>query len=242
MNRMIRPILPYFLAAFLFSLFINTLYLTFPLYMLAVYSRVLDSFSIATLKSVTLMALAALLVFGILDVLRSRLLTRAGIRIHRLLSRPVMKEMIQALSQPQGEGYARGMQDIDTLRQFFSGNAMTAFFDIPWIFIYLFVIFLIHPMLGLTAAFGAAAVLAMGLAQARLVRQPYEAAGRRLGKEQLIRAAGTRTAEEVTAMGMAGGLATRTGPTGFTTASLPRAGVLPSLCRWRFSGPAPHWF
>ena len=93
----LRSCFKYFFFAGLFSLFINTLFLTFPLYMLAVYTRVLDGYSMPTLYALTFLALVALSVLGCLDFFRSRLLVKAGIKLDELLSHKVLKSMLQDL-------------------------------------------------------------------------------------------------------------------------------------------------
>ena len=192
----------YFVFAGLFSLFINTLHLTFPLYMLAVYVRVLDSFSFATLYVMTAMALCALLVMGLLEFLRSRLLVRAGINLDRLLTRRALKQMLADLCQADNDGYTRALRDIHTLRNYLGGNAIFAFFDVPWILIYLLVIYLVHPVLGMTATAGAVVIFLMGLLQGRLTEDKTRKAGEvnQQGKHWLETS--FRAARELHCMGM----------------------------------------
>ncbi len=94
MIRYLRSCIKYFVFAGFFSLFINTLYLVFPLYMLAVYSRVLDSYRFSTLYAITVLALVALMVLSALDLFRSRLLVRVGVKLDQLLTRPVLRQML----------------------------------------------------------------------------------------------------------------------------------------------------
>ncbi len=155
----------------LLSLFINTLYLTFPLYMLGVYVRVLVSYSMPTLTAFTVLALFALLVLGILDFIRSRILVKAGVKMDELLSRRVLKTMLADLARVGTEGYTKGLQDVNTLRNYLAGNNIFAFFDVPWIFIYLAVIFLIHPVLGMTATAGGFILLGVGVVQTLITRR-----------------------------------------------------------------------
>ncbi len=176
MRRYLRPCLVYFVFAGFFSLFINSLYLVFPLYMLAIYSRVLSSFNFSTLYAVTALALIALLVLSCLDLLRSRLLVRAGVKLDHLLTRPVLRQMLKDLARVDSTQYNRGLQDINALRNFLGANAIFAFFDIPWIFIYLWVIYLVHPVLGMTATGGAVVILVIGLLQTKLTRKQGTAA------------------------------------------------------------------
>jgi PrtD family type I secretion system ABC transporter len=178
MRLYLKQCVTYFVFAGVFSLFINTLYLTFPLYMLAVYVRVLDSFRFSTLYVMTAMALCALVVMGLLECFRSRLLVRAGIRLDRLLTRRSLKQMLADLCLPENTGYAEALRDINTLRNYLGGTAVFAFFDVPWIFIYLGVIFLVHPVLGMVATAGAGLILLLGLLQGWLTSEKTEQAGK----------------------------------------------------------------
>jgi len=207
MTGYLRACLKYFVFAGVFSLFINTLYLVFPLYMLAVYTRVLDSYRFSTLYAITAMALVALMVLSALDLLRSRLLVRAGVKLDELLTRPVLRQMLLDLSRVDSTQYTRGLQDINTLRNYLGGNAIFAFFDVPWIFIYLGVIYLVHPILGLTATGGAVIILVMGLSQMMLTREDTARTQEvnQAGKQWMN--IGFRTAGAMESMGMAGNVA-----------------------------------
>jgi PrtD family type I secretion system ABC transporter len=202
MRRYLRPCLIYFVFAGFFSLFINTLYLVFPLYMLAIYTRVLGSFNFSTLYAVTALALIALMVLSGLDLLRSRLLVRAGVKLDGLLTRPVLQQMLKDLARVDSVQYSRGLQDINTLRNYLGGNAIFAFFDIPWIFIYLGVIYLVHPVLGMTATGGAVVILIIGLLQMVVTRKQSAQAQvfYQQGKQWVD--TGFRTAEALETMGM----------------------------------------
>lgn len=198
----LRSCYRYFLFAGFFSVFINVLGLTFSLYMLTVYTNVLPSHSFPTLYVTTAMALVALAVLGILEFCRSRLLVRAGIKLDALLTRRVLKDMLRDLCLVDSIKYKDGLKDINTLRNYFGGNSIFAFFDVPWIFIYLWVIYLVHPILGMTATAGGIVVLIIGLLQDGLTRKENrQAAGfNRQAREWL--ATGFRTARELQSMGM----------------------------------------
>jgi len=198
----LRACFKYFFFAGVFSLFINTLYLTFPLYMLAVYVRVLDSYSFSTLYAMTAMALAALLVLGLLDLFRSRLLVKAGIKLDGLLSPRVLKEMLKDLCRADSVKYTQGLRDINTLRNYLGGNSIFAFFDVPWIFIYLGVIYLVHPILGMTATGGAVVIFIVGLLQNGLTKKDLTRANalNTQGRQWALKS--FRTARELQSMGM----------------------------------------
>lgn len=192
----------YFFFAGLFSLFINTLKLTFSIYMLAVYDNVLDGNKFSTLAAVTVLALAALVTWSGLEFIRSRLLVRAGIKLDALLSRRVLKDMLQDLCRADSERYTKGLADINTLRNYLGGNAIFAFFDVPWIFIYLWIIYLVHPILGMTATAGAVVILMLGLLQSGLTKKDLAQAGtlNSQGKQWIMTS--FRRAGELQTMGM----------------------------------------
>ena len=202
MKEVLKKCWFYFVFAGIFSLFINTLYLTFSLYMLAVYDNVLASYSMSTLWVITAIALAALIVLGLLDLLRSRLLVRAGVRIDEMLSRRVLKEMIRDLCRTDSLKYQDGLKDVNLLRNYLGGNSIFAFFDAPWIFIYLGIIFLVHPGLGFTAAAGGVVSLILGLLQNRLTRKDNVDAAKYQSRNQAFLAKSFRMAGAVRSMGM----------------------------------------
>lgn len=198
----LRSCVKYFLFAGLFSLFINTLHLTFSLYMLTVYRNVLGSHSFPTLYATTVLALVALIVMGSLEFCRSRLLVRAGVKLDELLSRRVLKDMLRDLCRADGMKYNQGLKDINTLRNYLGGSSIFAFFDVPWIFIYLWVIYLVHPILGLTATAGAVVIFIIGLLQISLTKKDIEKVGffNNQGRQWL--STSFRTARELQSMGM----------------------------------------
>ncbi len=208
MAYFLRKCSNYFLFAGIFSLFINTLYLTFPIYMEAVYVRVLESSSFSTLYTITIGAVLALVVLGILDFLRSRILVKVGIKMDDLLGRRVLKDMLRDSSRIDTPQYTQGLSDINVLRNYFAGNAIFAFFDVPWIPVYLGVIYLIHPVLGLTAAGGAAVILILGLLQNFLTKHEFKKINELKGVERRFLLKSLRNAEMLKSMGMLGSTAT----------------------------------
>jgi PrtD family type I secretion system ABC transporter len=206
MKRFLKKWLKYFVFAGVFSLGVNILYLTFPLYMLAIYDRVLSSFSVPTLITLTAGALFALLVLGCLDLLRSRLLVQAGVAMDESLSPTVLKEMLKDSARIQKQGYAGGLRDVNTLRNYFAGNAIFSLFDLPWTPIYLAVIYMMHPVLGLTATAGAVAIFLLGLLQDFLTRKRYDQS-QAIGREsQQYITSSLRHAEVARSMSMIGGI------------------------------------
>src|SRR5215510_3611777 len=94
----LRTCRSYFLSVGIFSLAINLLYLASPLYMLQVYDRVISSSSVVTLVMLTIALIVSLAALAALDVVRARVLTRASIRLDRLLAGRVVTAIIDSSS------------------------------------------------------------------------------------------------------------------------------------------------
>src|SRR5204863_10156193 len=106
-----------------------------------------------------------------LDAVRARVLTRASIRLDRLMAGRVVAATVDKTSRG-APARSQPLRDFDTFRQFITGMGIHAIFDLPWAPIYIAVIFMLHPLLG-GFAFGAAVVLiCMAFLNERLVRPP----------------------------------------------------------------------
>ena len=165
-----------FVSVGLFSIFVNILMLTGPLFMLQVYDRVLTSRSEATL--ITLIGIVAFLflMMGILDHARGRVLARAGARLQaRLDSRVLQAILTRAIAPAERSRPATGVRDLEAIQCFLSSSGPFAFFDAPWTPVFLCVLFMFHWMLGALAVFSGALLLLIALInQARTARLQRE--------------------------------------------------------------------
>ena len=192
-----------------FTAAINLLQLTGPLFMLEVYDRVLPGRSVPTLVAIGILALVMFVFQGLLDVLRSRVLVRIAGSVDETLSPRVfdlaaklpLKAITPASFQP--------VHDLDRIRSFMSTVGPAAFFDLPWMPLYLGICFIFHPLIGWAATVGGLILIAITVATEFLSRQPArDAAGAADGRVGLAEAS-RRNAEVVQAMGMAGRLGAR---------------------------------
>ncbi|MDE2759425.1 MAG: type I secretion system permease/ATPase [Paracoccaceae bacterium] len=153
-----------FLAVGFFSIFVNILMLTGPLFMLQVYDRVLTSRSEATLVTLVVITAFLFLMVGVLDYARGRVLARAGARFQARLDARVFKAVLtRSIAPAERARPAMGVRDLETIQRFASGNGPFAFFDAPWTPIFLCVLFLFHWLLGLLAVFSGLLLLALAL-------------------------------------------------------------------------------
>ena len=192
-------------------MFVNVLQLTFSIYMLQVYDKVLTSYNLSTLAVITIAAVVALVVLAMLEWIRSRLLVRAGIEFDRMLSLPVLNENLKNATVPAGGAAPKqgNLRDVQMLRNFLGGNAVFAFFDVPWMPIYFALIFILHPDLGLVAVFGGVMVFILGYLTERFTRKRLESATMLNAHAGNFLGATMRNASIVRSMGMINNVAGR---------------------------------
>ncbi|RUX20175.1 type I secretion system permease/ATPase [Mesorhizobium sp. M2A.F.Ca.ET.042.01.1.1] len=199
-----------FVSVGLFSGMLNVLMLAGSLYMLEVYDRVLPSRSLPTLVGISILLVILYCGQAFLDFVRARVLVRIGGALDEALGHRVYTSMLRLPLKAGRQGDSlQPMRDLDSVRGFLSGMGPTALFDLPWMPIYLVIIFMFHWVLGVTALLGAAVLVVLTLLAERLTRQPVSAATSSGNRRGGLITAGTRNAEVVAAMGMAGGLASR---------------------------------
>lgn len=129
MQEFLRSCRYFFGYAFFFSMFVNILQLTFSIYMLQVYDKVLTSYNLSTLAVITLAAVICLVVLALLEWIRSRLLVRAGIAFDNMLSATVLSMNLKhAAAVPGGAGSRGNLRDVQQLRNFLGGNACFCLF------------------------------------------------------------------------------------------------------------------
>jgi ATP-binding cassette subfamily C protein EexD len=220
-----------FLFAGFFSLFINLLMLAPALYMLQVYDRVLNSQSESTLVLLTILLAGLFVVMGGLEVVRSRILVRVGARLDVLLNERLFGAVFERTLRGQGSATAQPLTDLATVRQFLTGNGLFAFFDAPWVPIYIAVLFVMHPWFGWLTVGGALILLALAIANELATQKPLGAANHMAVAAGNFTATNLRNAEALEAMGMLGSIRQRWAERHKTMLSLQavasdRAGVL----------------
>ncbi|MDZ4137142.1 MAG: ABC transporter transmembrane domain-containing protein, partial [Paracoccaceae bacterium] len=162
-----------YLSVFVFSLFVNLLMLTGPLYMLQVYDRVLGSRS-----EETLIALSALVVFlfaamGFLDHARGRVMARVGARFQDRLDRRVFQAALRHLTlQPDDPGARAAQHDLEAVQRLLGSPVLIALFDLPWTPLFIIAIFVFHPVLGWLAVGGGAVLIGITLFNQSASRGP----------------------------------------------------------------------
>ncbi len=197
-----------FIAAALFSLFINLLMLVTPLYMLQLFDRVLGSRSTDTLMVLTVITVLALLTMAGLMVVRGRVLVWIGTWIDRRIGGNVLAAGIEATATGR-EPSVQGLRDVSTVSTFLTGSGVFSLMDAPWTPIFIAFVFFLHPLLGWISLIGACVLFVLALvnelATRKLLARSSAASIQSLQQAE----AAARNADAVLAMGMAPNLIRR---------------------------------
>src|SRR5690606_37022192 len=189
-------------SVIVFSAAINALMFVGPLYMLQVYDRVLQSRSEVTLLALSLIAVAMLAVYGLLEWLRSRVLVRAGMRVDSALSTPLFSRVVtSSLAQPGGRSEF-ALMDVDRLREFLTGAGLIALCDVPWTPVFLAVCFVFHPLLGWVATGGALVIFILALLNEFMTKKTLNSASNHSQAAQHFANTTLQNVEVIRALGM----------------------------------------
>lgn len=191
-----------FWAVAAFSFVINFLYLTPSIFMLQVYDRVITSRSQFTLLMLALIAIGMYLVSACLELARSQVLIRVGNAIDEVLSKRVFTATFENNLRVGVGNPSTALGDLNNIRQFVTGNGLFAFLDAPWMPIYLIVIFLLHPVLGFFALFGALILVALTYLTEKVSKEPLSKANQHAMAANNFANSNLRNAEVIEAMGM----------------------------------------
>ncbi|SEI24924.1 type I secretion system permease/ATPase [Pseudomonas asplenii] len=191
------------IGAALFSGVINILALVGPLFMLEVYDRVIPSRSIPTLVALALLVLGIYGFSGLLDIVRSRLMVRIASTFDLALSPRVFKVIAGVSLKTAITGDAlKPAHELDQIRGFIGGPGLVAFFDLPWMPVYLAVCFYIHPLFGLLTSGLMIVLVALTFITDRQSRQLTPACAEAQNKRNYLGHQAYQNAEALAAMGM----------------------------------------
>lgn len=199
----------FFLPAAFFSFVINMLLLAPTVYMLQLFSRVVPTHSEEVLWVLTLQLGVALLIMGALEMVRSRILITANNAIDAMLAPYVLNKMVQGATSPEENPYNHALKDLSTVRTFVTGQGIIQAFDIPWLPIYMVLLYLMNPLLFVLLFCGSLIMVGLALANEYLTKRPLaEASGASRAAARFVDSA-MKNAEVINAMGMGASLTRR---------------------------------
>jgi PrtD family type I secretion system ABC transporter len=185
-----------------FSFFMHLLVLVVPLYSLQIYDRVLSSQSGETLLWLTALAIFLIVVLAVIDALRARILVRVSLWLERRLAPVLIGRNLAGDLGRYGKLGTQGLDDLAALRRFMTGPGAINLFDAPWMPLYLAVIWLLSPWLGIVATLSAVCLILTGLANEVVTRRSLAQANAIGGETMAALRTTLLGAETVRALGM----------------------------------------
>lgn len=149
------------LSLALFSFVINLLMLSGPLFMLQIYDRVLSSGSVPTLVALTILICVLFAFMALVDAVRARVFSRIGERMEEVLQAPAFLAVLRRTWRSPDKTGGQPLRDLDNVRGYLSSAGPAAFFDVPWVPVYLAAIYIFHPVLGSFALVAAIILIAL---------------------------------------------------------------------------------
>ena len=192
----------FFIYAGVFSFVINLLTLAPAFYMLELYDRVLSSYSNETLVMLTLLVVFMMAIQYYLEYIRSHLFLRTSLTMQKMMQKTVLDCMLSTSRQNAVDRH--GLEDVHSVQSFFSGVGVQAIFEMPWVPIFLLVMYLFHPLLCLLACTGVAVLIGLTFLEEKLSAQNQKMGQTALRKSQDFLDSSLKNVEVINAMSMRG--------------------------------------
>jgi len=200
LRDVLRNCTPYFVYAGIFSLITGILGLAPTFYMLTMFSKVLTSRSMETLYVLTVIFVYAIIIEAALDAVRTRFFYSLGNTVYAKLREPVLQATLHF--RKAGDEKTEGVEDLDEMRDFLSGTGLKALFEIPWIPIYFWVLWLFHPILCAIAVGSATIMFGLTFLDELITKKDEILAYARKKESQAILNQSIKNVEAVSAMSM----------------------------------------
>lgn len=193
------------LATVLFSIFVNALMLTGPLYMLQLYDRVLGSGSEATLVALSVLVIGLFLAMGVLEYTRGKVMAIVGAQFQERLDRRVFEAAMRwSAVVPNDPGAITAQRDLEAIRAFLGSPVLLALMDLPWTPFFLAAIFIFHPMLGWLSIAGGAVLVIVTVLNQVMSKAPQKEAGSAALQSERMADQLKAESETLQALGMSG--------------------------------------
>ncbi|HQR86861.1 MAG TPA: type I secretion system permease/ATPase [Limnohabitans sp.] len=195
---------PEYRTAIYYSLVIGVLSLSSTIFMLEVYDRVVNSRSVMTLSMLTVAVVGSYIMLELLELVRHGVLSSIAARVDQKLRERLFDITFEAKLRQQGGGSVQVFNDFKTLRDFMSSPAVTAMMDAPMALVFLLIVFILSPWLGVMALIGALVQVWVAINTERSTMPVLTKANRAAIDAQNYANGTLRNAQVIEAMGMMG--------------------------------------
>ena len=191
-----------FYVIFLFAFVVNMLMLVTPLYSLQVLDRVIGSGNLSTLLMLSLIIASVYMAYSLLQVARSFTMIRIGEWLDNNMAPKLFQHSIASAALRPSLGANQLLRDFQTIKTFMTSAGLNTLLDAPWSIVYIAVIFMIHPYIGIITIIGGVSIVTLALINAiatnRTLGEANEYSIKSLNQAEIA----GRNAEVVEAMGM----------------------------------------
>jgi PrtD family type I secretion system ABC transporter len=199
----------YILPTAFFSFIINMFMLAPSLYMFQMFDRVIGTRSKEALWMLSILLLVALLVSGIIEAVRSRILVNANNAMDLMMAPYLLKKMVEGATSPEGNPNTYALKDLQAVRSFLTGQGIIQLLDAPWIPIYMLLLYFMHPVMFYVLLIGTILMLALSIATELLTKAPLAESNSANRLATRFVDSAMLNAEVVNAMGMQANLTRR---------------------------------
>jgi len=189
-------------AAIAITLFLDGLQLVVPVYMLQVFDRVMASRSMETLTMLSIIAIAGIIMWAVLDFLRGRIFVVASHVVASRLNGPAFEAAVIDALRGESSSANQAVRDVNDLRTFITGGAVMVPLEIVFTPLFLMVLFLLHPAYGVVAVIASALLFILSIVNELATRRPMMEASDAAVKSFGDIGAAVRHGEVLEAMGM----------------------------------------
>jgi PrtD family type I secretion system ABC transporter len=172
------------------------------IYMLQIFDRVMVSQNLVTLAVISAIVFFMYIFLGVFQWLRSRILIAISIQFDQRLSQRVFQAVISAQLVGAPSVPQQVIADLTTLRQWITGEGAYSFLDAPWSLIFLIVMFLLHPILGMAAVFFMIVLAAYAWLTTKMTEESADLADKESNELNQLVYSRLRNAEVIEAHGM----------------------------------------
>lgn len=155
----------------------NILILAIPIYLFQISDRVLTSRSLDTLIMLTAIVAGAVIFQSAFDAVRRFMLMRTAVEVAARLGAPVLSAAAHASLHGNGREY-QTLGDLQQVRGFLVSGTLISFLDVPFAPLFILMIFLVHPQLGMIVVVTALLLMTIALINQRMTAKPFAEANR----------------------------------------------------------------
>ncbi|HLP65902.1 MAG TPA: type I secretion system permease/ATPase, partial [Rhizobium sp.] len=184
-----------------FTVAINVLLLAIPLYLFQISDRVLTSRSMDTLIMLTIVVIGAVLLQAFLDTIRRFILMRTAVELEVQLGSPILSAAARASLHGSGKDY-QTLQDLQQLRSFLTSGTLIAFLDAPLMPLFVVVVYLVHPHLGMIILGCCAVLFVIAFLNQKFTARHFAEANGYLGRANFHLDSMSRNSQIINALAM----------------------------------------